>query len=68
MGGFFSEKRGLKNIYEKLCLQYTKILAAFNIKSMNNSKESINSSKEFIHCMDQVSSFQDKYLDGGACK
>ena len=25
------EKRGLKNIYEKLCLKYTKILDAFNI-------------------------------------
>ena len=38
----------LKNIYEKLCLKYTKILEAFNIQSMNNSKESINSSKEII--------------------
>ena len=46
MSGYFSEKRGLKNIYEKLCLKYTKILEAFNIQSMNNSKESINSSKE----------------------
>ena len=46
MSGYFSEKRGLKNIYEKLCLNYTKILEAFNIQSMNNSKESINSSKE----------------------
>ena len=39
MSGYFSEKRGLK---------YTKILEAFNIQSMNNSKESINSSKEII--------------------
>ena len=46
MSGYFSEKRGLKNIYEKLCLKYTKILEAFNIQSMNNSKEGINSSKE----------------------
>ena len=68
MGGYFSEKRGLKNIYEKLCFKYSRIPSSFNIQSMNNSKESINSSKEFIHCMDQVSSFQDKYLDGGACK
>ena len=43
MSGYFSEKRGLKNIYEKLCLKYSKILEAFNIQSMNNSKESINS-------------------------
>ena len=48
MSGYFSEKRGLKNIYEKLCLKYIKILEAFNIQSMNNSKESINSSKEII--------------------
>ena len=47
MSGYFSEKRGLKNIYEKLCLKYSKILEAFNIQSMNNSKESINSSKIF---------------------
>ena len=46
MSGYFSEKRGLKNIYEKLCLKYTKIPEAFNIQSMNNSKEFINSSKE----------------------
>ena len=46
MGGCFSEKRGLKNIYEKLCLKYTKIFEAFNIQSMNNSKEFINSSKQ----------------------
>ena len=46
MSGYFSEKRGLKNIYEKLCLKYTKILEAFNIQSMNNSKEFINSSKQ----------------------
>ena len=49
MSGYFSEKRGLKNIYEKLCLKYSKILEAFNIQSMNNSKESINSSKEIIY-------------------
>ena len=24
MSGYFSEKRGLKNIYEKLCLKYSK--------------------------------------------
>ena len=48
MSGYFSEKRGLKHIYEKLCLKYSKILEAFNIQSMNNSKESINSSKEII--------------------
>ena len=48
MSGYFSEKRGLKNIYEKLCLKYSKILEAFNIQSMNNSKESINCSKEII--------------------
>lgn len=46
MSGYFSEKRGLKNIYEKLCLKYIKISSSFNIQSMNNSKESINSSKE----------------------
>ena len=46
LGGYFSEKRGLKNIYEKLCLKYTKIPEAFNIQSMNNSKEFINSSKQ----------------------
>ena len=45
MSGYFSEKRGLKNIYEKLCLKYSKILEAFNIQSMNNSKEFINTSK-----------------------
>ena len=49
MSGYFSEKRGLKNIYEKLCLKYSKILEAFNIQSMNNSKESINSSKEILY-------------------
>ena len=43
------EKRGLKNIYEKLCLKYTKILYRFNIESMNNSKESINSSKKSMY-------------------
>ena len=32
--------------YEKLCLKYTKIPEAFNIQSMNNSKEFINSSKQ----------------------
>ena len=31
MSGYFSEKRGLKNIYEKLCLKYSKILPLFNI-------------------------------------
>ena len=31
MSGYFSEKRGLKNIYEKLCLKYSKILDSFNI-------------------------------------
>ena len=46
VNGYFSEKRGLKNIYEKLCLKYTKIPEAFNIQSMNNSKEFINSSKQ----------------------
>ncbi len=49
MSGYFSEKRGLKNIYEKLCLKYSKILPLFNIQSMNNSKESINSSKEILY-------------------
>ena len=49
MSGYFSEKRGLKNIYEKLWLKYSKILEAFNIQSMNNSKESINSSKEILY-------------------
>ncbi len=47
MSGYFSEKRGLKNIYEKLCLKYSRISFSFNIQSMNNSKESINSSKMF---------------------
>ena len=47
MSGYFSEKRGLKNIYEKLCLKYIKISSSFNIQSINNSKESINSSKIF---------------------
>ena len=28
--GYFSEKRGLKNIYEKLCLKYIKISSSFN--------------------------------------
>ena len=46
MSGYFSEKRGLKNIYEKLCFKYIRISSSFNIQSMNNSKESINSSKE----------------------
>lgn len=48
VNGYFSEKRGLKNIYEKLCLKYTKIPEAFNIQSMNNSKEFINSYKQNI--------------------
>ena len=47
MSGYFSEKRGLKNIYEKLCFKYIRISSSFNIQSMNNSKESINSSKIF---------------------
>ena len=29
--GYFSEKRGLKNIYEKLCLKYSKIPGSFNV-------------------------------------
>jgi len=45
MSGCFSEKRGLKNIYEKLCFKYSKICEAF---SMNNSKEFINSYKQNI--------------------
>ena len=48
MGGYFSEKRGLKNIYEKLCLKYTKIPTSFNILNLNNSKEIINLYKEKI--------------------
>ena len=48
MSGCFSEKRGLKNIYEKLCFKYSKICEAFNIYSMNNSKEFINSYKQNI--------------------
>ena len=47
MSGYFSEERGLKNIYEKLCFKYIRISSSFNIQSMNNSKESINSSKIF---------------------
>ena len=52
--GYFSEKRGLKNIYEKLCLKYTKILSAFNILNINNSKESINSSKRIIYSCNNI--------------
>ena len=42
VNGYFSEKRGLKNIYEKLCLYYTSILSSFNILFLNISKEIIN--------------------------
>ena len=31
VNGYFSEKRGLKNIYEKLCLKYSKIPGSFNV-------------------------------------
>ena len=48
MSGYFSEKRGLKNIYEKLCLKYIKIPTPFNILNLNNSKENINFYKEKI--------------------
>ena len=41
-------KREDLNIYEKLCLKYTKISTSFNILNLNNSKEIINLYKEKI--------------------
>ena len=42
------KKRGLKNIYEKLCLYYTSILSSFNILFLNISKEIINKCEGII--------------------
>ena len=39
MGGYFSEKRGLKNIYEKLCLKYSKILPLETVSSFVKTKK-----------------------------
>ena len=37
----YNEKRGLKNIYEKLCLYYTLFLFSFNFLRINFSKQKI---------------------------
>ena len=39
MSGYFSEKRGLKNIYEKLCLKYSKILPLETVSSFVKTKK-----------------------------